>query len=399
MKRILILLPILFSLNSCSTIRLIHLLKQGDVNKKDFYQETPIYYDRQAIYTDVSIQGKKYRFILDTGAPNIIASDLADSLNLEAKCTAKSIDSQGNESKMEFSELEEIKIAELAFCKQGTAIVDFKSHDQLSCFDFDGILGANLMKNAVWQIDLENNVLLVANSIDKFKIPDDVPKTSFRTEISGTPTVSIQVSTMIIDNVTLDYGSNGGIEIGLAGLIDTLQKQNLEYTRTFGYSSLGLYGGKNDTMYTYTVSDISIENFSVGRQKINVNNTGVSILGTDFLKNYLVTIDWPDKIVYFEKVAKDSIIDSATFGFNVIMDGEKLVVAQLSENSKAHKSGLSLNDQILKVNEKDYSQLSKSDYCEIVRGGLVDEKVNKIDLTYKNKTGIFNLRLKREIFY
>ena len=141
-----------------------------------------------------------------------------------------------------------------------------------------------------------------------------------------------------------------------------------------------------------------MEEITFAWQQIDIKKTGTSTLGTDFLKNYLVTVDWPGKTAYFEKLATDSIVPLTSFGFHVILHGEILEVAQLIENSPAYAEGLRLGDQILKVNDSDYTTIQKEEYCSIVKNGLVTEEVNEMVLTFQSGSHPKTIHLKRECF-
>jgi len=51
-------------------------LNIGKVNSKEYYEEVGFEFIKDKIIVPVSIEGKEYKFILDTGAPNIISNEI-----------------------------------------------------------------------------------------------------------------------------------------------------------------------------------------------------------------------------------------------------------------------------------------------------------------------------------
>jgi hypothetical protein len=398
MKKTALIIFLFMTFSGCNTLKLVHIIKQGEIKQKNYYQEIPVHLENNIVYLNVTIGNNTYRFILDTGAPNIISSALADSLNLGVKCKSSGLDSQGNKSDMTFTEIEEISINDLTYSEQGAAIVDFAAHDQLSCFNIDGIIGANLMKNSIWQIDLNNKLIRISDQINSMHLSENAYKVPIKPTLTGTPQINMNAFGIVISDVILDYGSNSGIDLCSANLIDSISKNDTSCVRTLGFSNLGLFGGMNDTIYSGVIRDIRLGDYEIEPQLVDIKKTGSSSIGTAFLKNFIVTIDWHEKSVYFEKSGTNELNRPSSFGFNAILSDDKLIVAQLVENSGAYKEGLALGDQILKVNDMDYSHIRQIEYCDIVKNGFIADDVTAINLTFKKDTLVKTVRLIREMF-
>jgi hypothetical protein len=139
-----VLLMLSFLLSSCNVLQVVHLLKGGKVDQKNYCQEI-IFDDKQRlIMLDVTIDGVTYHFALDTGAPTMISDDLAKKASITEKCEVSSSDSQGNKSTAVFSKVKGMQFDQISYRNQGVAIYDFKQMRELSCFKFDGILGVIL---------------------------------------------------------------------------------------------------------------------------------------------------------------------------------------------------------------------------------------------------------------
>jgi len=162
-----ILIPILISCSPVKKVLNVGRLKQSEFNEKiafNFETGVPI--------IEVSIAGKSYHFLLDTGAPTAISPTLAQTLNLSPATSSKSSDSQGYKKKETVVVIPEIKIGKLVFENTGALVIDMRSVFQMKCLNVDGIIGANQMANAIWQLDYANKLISISdNMLTSIRMP------------------------------------------------------------------------------------------------------------------------------------------------------------------------------------------------------------------------------------
>src|SRR5690606_3325537 len=108
---------------------------------------------------------------------------------------------------LEYVILDEITIGCVNFLNTGAAIADLKRSSVIACLDIDGIIGANLMQKAIWQIDYQNQVLRVSNTLNSFNI-ENGKHIQFNQKFTGTPIVDVNLNGVVAKNVTIDTGSN-----------------------------------------------------------------------------------------------------------------------------------------------------------------------------------------------
>ncbi len=394
MKKILITSIIIFFFSSCSIIKVVRLMNKGEMSTKEFYEQVPIEFENKMVIMPVTIGGTAYKFILDTGAPTVLSKELSDKLNLKPITKVKSADAHKNKSQMEFLRVGDISIDSLKFINQGAAVYDFNLNKELACFSFNSIVGANLMKDAIWQIDIQNKIILITNDIKKLSITESALKYKFDQQLTGTPVTEVTINGITVKNVTIDYGSGSGIDLVSEKLVKNIHASNVKFTRLFGYNSMGLYGGKNDTSYIFE-SDVLLAKKSIGTHKISLRRSGISTIGTQILKNYVVTFDWPNSTVYMEKTANDAPDDAMTFGFTALLSDGKFLVTSITENLSATENGISLGDQIISVNNKDYTSFSKEDYCDYIINGMVPKDINEVEISFKHNDVVQKVKLER----
>lgn len=395
MRKIFLFSATLIFFCSCSIIKVVKLMNKGEVSCKEFYEQVPFEFENKMVIVPVTIQGITYKFILDTGAPTVLSKELADKLNCKSISKVTSADAQKNKGKMEFIKVGDIYIDSLKFIRQGAAMYDFSINKELACFPFNSIVGANLMKDAIWQIDIHNKIIRITNDIKNLSISENAIKFKFSQQLTGTPMTDVTVDGVTVKNVTLDYGAGSGIDLVSEKLIKKIQDDKTKYVRVFGSNSMGLYGGTNDTTYLFR-GDVVLPGNSLGENRISVRRKGISTIGTQIFKKYVVTFDWPNNTVYFDKTVSDTTDESKTFGFSALLSDEKFLVTSITENSSATENGISLGDQILAVNDKDYTSFSPEDYCDYIINGMVPQDVDEVNITFRHNDIVKTVHLLRK---
>jgi hypothetical protein len=150
-----------------STLKAVYYLRQGQVINTKFNTFIPFEYDNRAIVVKVKIQGRFYRFFFDTGAVCVLSKELWNSLNIKGKAKmTQGQDSQGNTLKEDISVLPLLEIADLQFKDVGIMTLDIKNVPGLNCLGVDGVIGANILKKLIWNIDFENKQINVTDNPD-----------------------------------------------------------------------------------------------------------------------------------------------------------------------------------------------------------------------------------------
>lgn len=381
MKKIYFSIIILFLFSSCTTFKLIKVLKSGSVEQKEFKTEIPFEMRLGLVVIPVTIEGITYEFLVDTGAPNVCSKELATELKLKAKVTQSTGDSQGVKEKLDFVVLPDVFINGICFKETGAAIADLKQSDVIACLDIDGIIGANLMKEAIWEFDYERKVITISDKKSSFSIPDDAIRLTFTPALSSTPHISIFYNGVEDKNVTFDTGSNGLFTTSKATLKKIEEKKPpLKKAMSFGSSGSGLYGAaKADTSYMILVDSTQIGGLFIENNVVSIEN-GARLVGTKFLKNYRVIVDWNVKEIALIPVKPIVNNTFESFGFSPFISENKLIVNELYVNSEASKQGIKIGTQILEVNGVDYRTCSADQFCTIIEKGLVSEDNNTITL-------------------
>jgi hypothetical protein len=375
MKKLLFSSILLLFLSSCNSFKLIKLLKEGSVEQASFKTEIPFEMRLGLIIVPVTINGKTYDFLVDTGAPNLCTEELAAELNLETVVSQKAGDSQGVKEELDFVVMPDMYLNGICFKQTGAAVADLNKSEVLACLNADGIIGANLMKEAVWEIDYERKVITISEKRASFEIPDSVIHVPFSPALSFTPRVNITYNGVEDKNVTFDTGSNGYFASSKTVYKSIKDKTpTIKEARSFGSSGSGLYGAAvSDTNITARIDSTRLGDLTIQSNVVTFEK-GSRTLGTKFLQNYRVIIDWSVNEILLIPVKPFKHSTYESFGFSPFISENKLIVSDLFINSQASKKGIQLGTQILEANGVDYRTLSTDQWCSIIQNGLVPEE-------------------------
>ncbi|MGZ3865319.1 MAG: aspartyl protease family protein [Bacteroidia bacterium] len=386
MKKIIFALALLLILTpSCRLIKTVRVLKKGEITQKNFKEQ--ISFEKRAglIVVKVNIEGNDYNFIYDSGASNCVTKELAAALKLKAVVDQTAEDAEGKRGGIQFAMIKELKLGKISFCNTGAAIIDLKAVTELGCLKVDGLIGANLMRKCFWQIDYVKQQLTFSDHLDSLKISSDASSFTFKPLLTGTPIVEVEANGVKCEGNIFDTGSSGAITLSSKSLKKLKAAMpSLAIVRGIGSSSSGLYGAGYDTSYVaktdFKMGTFSIKGYATEFKRDKGN------LGSDFFKNYIVTMDWKQNRIWFSPQEKE-ITPWETFGFAALKVKDKMVVTFLYENSPVAKAGLKLGDQILAVNGKDFQNVSEEDYCDIVVNFAPWKNEKSIRLVFKPDNG------------
>lgn len=342
-------------------------MKQGAVAQHHFTQRVSFEYRLGTIVIPVTIAGEEFHFLLDTGAPNVISKELAQHLGLQSVATMKTTDSQKAKSDLEYVILDTVLIEGIAFTNTLAAVADLKQSNEIACLKIDGLIGANLMRHAIWSVDYEHQYLTISDSSHLPELDSSVRVIPFTPVLSGTPKMDIQLGSVTIENITVDTGSNGDLSLTNKHY-EQLRKAHPEIQSVagFGSSTSGLYGaGETDTIYTALVPAMQLGDLLLPNQFVHFKENGSNTFGTEYFKQYRVTFNWFNNTMSFDhpRVEPSTF---RSFGFRYFYVDKKLIVNLLFDGSPATQAGLQIGDQILQMNGVDYSEITAEDWCTLI---------------------------------
>lgn len=394
LRKIIQLLLITIFLTSCGGSKIKKILSQGSIQENQFKKTFPFEYTKTGhILVKVIIKNEEYDFILDTGATTIISEELAEKLNIKPIGSSVIGDINDNETTLNYVNLESIEIGGINFKNTIGSILNLKK-DELACLEVDGLIGANLMRHAVWDFDFQKQKITITNDENKLSIPNNHSDSKIFVGDAYQVSLITKVNNERVLNSLVDLGNTGKSK-----LTYTVFKKlnNAKYVKGSGYNggAFGAFGKVTEKRNSYNVmtKTITIDNTIINNE-IMVVKDGDTNLGLPLFKNYRVIFNWKTRsfkmIKQQEKTEKSSL---ETFGFIPVAKNNKLYVDYLYDNTKASKI-LKLKDQILSINDKDYSFFNMQEWCKVIQKKVIllgSDDAIKIKVLRKGKELEFKL--------
>lgn len=383
-------LLVVFCLTSCQKIKIINA--PGAVEQEEFTATFPFELRQGVIVMEVNIKGKPFEFVLDTGGFNLIDKKIADDLGIKGKTSIKIPDSQDNKKKVPLLKLDEMEIAGINFLETGTGIVEFDDLNAIGCLELKGMIGANLMQNAIWEIDYQQQLITISNSMTNFDIPANSHHIPFSTSTFKSPNIEVFVNGQLEQNVEIDLGSTDRFRLSKA----TFDKINTANSaKGNGLFSAGLYGyGTPEVLNFASIDNLSFGDLDLTNQLVAFKPNGTSTIGNEFLKNYRVIFNWFENELTLIPVTTVETSRLETFGIQPIFNNQKSLVGFIYENSSAQKVGLEITDEIIEVNGQNIQQINKEEWCEVkMQFNQTTEKI--MSITIQRNGQILNFELEK----
>jgi PDZ domain len=311
-----------------------------------------------------------HAFMLDTGAPTDLVETLRDRVGGPTIAEIQAAAVGGARVTQELFPIEAMTIDGLEVTET-VAIEGWVGPDNpLSCITENGLIGANAMADAVWQIDYQAGAATVASSTEGLEHIDGAITLDFQPTpgLSPTPIVAIPYGPAGFIFV-VDSGSDAGLiappdQLTAAG-IEVLTEAPTEHIRATGAA------GSIDLTARYVPTRLELGGVAMEYPiaAVDIGTQGLGNMGNAFLSQFIVTFDWAGRKLYLDPVAEDGAIDpperpSAGLGW----DGSRIFVHRLLVGSPAAEAGLRLGDVVSAVDGRDVSQATRGDFCALMTG-------------------------------
>ena len=394
----LFLLVLLFGSGCGSTKKLQQLLLDGSRTPAAFSETISYEEVGGLIVVEAKLGGATRRFLFDTGAPNLISKELAREIGAVVHTRQRVRDSQGKAEPLEFAYLDSLEIGGVTFYQTGAIIADLSASVELSCYEVEGIIGANLMRLACWQIDYQRKELHFASHRDSLSIPEGAVSIPFQASLQGSPSISMQLGSKRLQAL-IDSGSNSGFDGSLTTLQELRKELSFPAYSGFGSNQAGLFGLNRDTSYLGLLPDVRLDTISFGPQVVEFQRPSGAKIGNEFFRQFLVTLDWQANELLLNAVTAPPPAGEPTFGLNAIYDEGKLRVGFVWDGSPAAEAGIEPGDRILFMNGLDFINLPVPKYCQYLLARPLKYEWQTLDLFLEKDGGTQKISLqKRDLF-
>ncbi len=376
------------SSKSIASTQLPEVLKtQPYIENKDFSSVIPIDTSGNKIFLNAEVNGKPYRFIFDTGSPTILSRKVVDELGLVIRGENTGKDANGNLVKMDLSVLDRLKIGDVVFRDIPVFVFDYSHLAVGNCIIDGGVIGSEILPLTIWQINFARKELVITNDTRKLEHIDNAQSSKLKvTDYPFTPVLEHAINGQFTDHAIFDTGCTELLHLNHLAFEDLKKRQIVDSVTakafgTFGESAGGR--GKDATFHLVPLQQLAVGEVRFANIEVWTRNEVPSLIGARIFESHIVTLDYANKIVYFQKYQEPKT-ETASFGFRPYLKNQSLYVGFLRDPSPATEVGIRLHDQILTINDRDLRHLEASEQYEVLKWFSTVEGMRKIEVTLES---------------
>ncbi|MBJ6369200.1 retropepsin-like aspartic protease [Snuella sedimenti] len=360
--------------------------KTGRPTTKNYYTQINYKNINGKLIIPVVINKKTYRFLFDTGAPNLISSTLASTIGKSNNPTISVSDANLKKQHMELTTIPLLTIGEVTFKNTSALVFDRTNNLVFDCYAIDGIIGSNLLRKSVIQILPKKHLIILTNNRNKLELNKSKSIDLMLEGNQSSPYINIKIKghKNANEKVLIDTGASGFYDMCKTNYA-VLEQHNVvqPFATGRGASSIGLLGTSEEQIqYQIKIPTIEIAGHDFKNVSTITSSDSNSRIGSEILKYGAITINFKDKQFYFGAYDSENDLTEKHFGFTPTIKNNKLIVGIVWDDTL--KSKISSGDEILKVNDLNFSELN---ICDLITKGSPFKNSNSLEITTRNQTG------------
>ncbi|MBI9065613.1 MAG: aspartyl protease family protein [Marinilabiliaceae bacterium] len=384
----------------CFSISATTQLNKGRSAIKSFYSEIPFEFIKDKIIIEAQVNGRKGRFIFDTGAPCIIFKD-SSKMAYPKLQDLHVRDANNNRQLTEIVNLEQVQLGGVEFVNI-PAIYSEPFPMPFSCFNVDGYIGSNVMRFGAFKVDWKRQVLIIADSYKDFNLTKKQGMKLLVSKVQSSPYISIKLNEKFTETLLIDTGSDD---------FYSLSNKHLKYFQSKGYlkdkvcykstgsSSHGMGGIDQSSQGSSIISINTLEIAGANFKNIAIRTTNSSSrIGTELLTKGDFVLDYRHKRFFFEPSDSDRSFQEKSFGVDLVVKNDTFRVGGVWQGTAADSLGIKVGDIVVDI---DTFGLTSKPQCEAFFK-LSDYTKDKISITLyyrkEEEKKIRHVRLNRITF-
>jgi len=355
----------------------------GSSINKNYYEEIPYETVSGKIFITVEVNGKKRKFLFDTGAPVQITPELYTELKLSFTRRTYVTDANGATDSVNVVSVPQIKINSLLFTGVPALV---SGADIYKCMDIDGVIGSNLVYKSIVRIDPARHIITLTDDEKRLHLEKKNYATMVTDMWQGFPFVVVWLPGK---KQTFLAGFDTG-DSGLLAITETemnrFSKKNVFKKESAGYGAghRGIFGlQKYDSTYRLKFPVLSIGGYEFNNVTTETNKTNLTRLGTKILDYGTVTLDFIHHRIYFEPNRDKIDLDEKQWPLQPIIDSNKLEVGVVWQ---ALNGQASPGEQIIAIDDVPCLIVDLCDYYK--RGASLLNGKQTAVLTIKDEKGV-----------
>ena len=336
---------------------------------KNYADTIPIEFENHRIIVPVEIEGKKYRFLFDTGATQGALFTSGKIPVLREVGNVISYDINRHSDSLRVVQLPAIRMGHLTI--DGYLCVVLSSGPMSRAYD--GVIGFDLVnKGLCCKIDTENKRLILTDQ-KKFFAEEQGYKVKYKLR-NFVPCVWVSPFMRHYDQVIFDTGFQNLYAMGRKSFQTHIYKSRHVAAqvegKAVGQHTIGVHGVENaDTIYFLALDRMNLGDFTFRDVHI-ITQEGSSHIGSELFDYGTLIINPFKKRLLFQPHNKSGVVTVANEQFQMaVVPYQNLpMIGLIRENSDAYARGLRRGDIILKVDGHDIPSMAVFQQYAFVKG-------------------------------
>jgi len=360
----------------------IQRLTGGSIQNENFREEIPFTFvdGRICVRARINESQEENSFILDTYAPCLTGESLIESIPLDTLDLTKQMGKQLEKTLMKplFPMYRSISLGNVIFKDIGAMAMRQDEDNPFIHVLEDGLIGANLLKFCIWQFNFQEKIIVITDRLESLNHVDNAVQIPFMPiSIQQSPNVQVTLNDEDVIEVQFDTGSRGFLSLSCPSLLDLVESgECVEIHRR----SVGAIHESDKTVEIYhyvklrrlKIGEETFEDLPVGVYTTqDENEKAAGNIGIEFMKYFIVTIDWPQKQIYLGRIKNRNLKHNIrTFGLTYSYYDGAVKVDSIYGGSDVEKAQIKIGDAIVEINGRKVDKLSEDQIQEFLHGTL-----------------------------
>ncbi len=359
---------------------------KGKVAQKNYY--AAVTYDelKSKLIIPVEIEGNSYRFLFDTGAPNLISHSLQGVIQTKALKSIQVKDANDKRRSLDVVVIPMLEIGGVSFKNSPAIVNDARSNFLFECLNIDGIIGSNLVRNSIVQIDSRKNQIIITDQTQKLNLEgfDYLDMAMDANQSSPYIWINLVGKGKAREQVLFDTGAEGFYDLSFNSFKKLNELQVFSHLDSAqGFKGIGLFGvSEPTTHYRVQLSSIGF----LGAEFTNIISISTmavkSRIGADLMHFGRVTLNFKDKKFYFEPFDQKVDLQKKVWPFSPTVKDEEIVVGIVWEDTLSEI--LNFGDRIIMKNDLDTDSMG---ICNLLVEESPFQNSNELKITLRDASG------------